>query len=423
MNEREKNNGPCEGLNKVKRNHTFLTGIYMAINAISNSFLIMDGPDCAYKKIELFEKNHDYYSHIFRRDGKHKIGATITDVNHVIDDRHDQIESLLLSVASQDGAEVVFISSEPMVMLTGIDYNMITASAQKKTKIPIIPVPYKSLDLDWLDGYSSVMEAIARKIDISNSEKKENTIAIVGYLFDRNEGDHVGNIMELKRMLEEISIDVSSIWLSGSNFNELINIENAKVIVSMPYAGETSRILAEKTGAKVIDVNIPFGLSGTRDWFLKIADEFGKKDSAEKLIKKEMDEALPILEWIAPTFFQNKKYSIISDPFFAEAINKALNEIDMKMLQAIIYSTKSRKNNISFIEDNVLLFFELDDLDIYEGSDFIIGNSNCRIYFQETYVEIGFPSYGTHFLATTPFLGIRGFLLFLNRMINDLKPD
>ena len=409
--------------NLLKRNHTFLTGLYMGINAISDTYLIMDGPDCAYKKIEVFEKNHDYYSWIFRRDGKHKIGATVVDVNRVINDRTDQILDLLKRVAAEDSASSLFISSEPMVMLTGIDYNMIAKIAQEGTEKPIIAIPYKSINLDWLDGYSYVLESIAEKMDLSDSKRKENTVAIVGYLFDRNEGDHIGNLNEIKRLLKEIGIDVSSIWLSGGPYEDLRKVEEASLIVSMPYAGKSAEILSKKTGAKVLDVGIPFGFTNTREWIVSIAKKFDKEDDAERLIDKEMHESVPVLEWVVPAFFQGKNYSVVADPFLAQALDVALDEIDMNLFHAVLYSTKNRIDNVKFINGDTLIYSELDDVMISKKPDYVIGNSNGRDFFDEPYTELGFPSYGTHFFSTAPYMGIKGFLLFINRMINTLKPD
>ncbi|MFP4656650.1 MAG: nitrogenase component 1 [Candidatus Woesearchaeota archaeon] len=402
--------------NKMKRNHTFLTGMYMAVNAISDAFLIMDGPDCAYKKIELFEKNHDFMTKIFKRDGRHKISATVTDVNHVIDERHDQIIDSILNVASCEDSGVVFISSEPMVALTGVDYDMLADEAQKSTEKKIIPIPYQSLDKDWLDGYSYVLERIAERIDFPSTDRKKDKVAVIGHLFDRNEGDNLGNVREIERMLKAISLDPCSIWLSGSRYDKLAKAAEAEYIIKMPYSGRAADIIAERTGAKIIDVGIPFGFENTSQWLRIVATTVGRESEAEAFINNELKAIMPLMEWLVPVYFQGKRIAFAGDPHFASAFVRAFSELDSVVTEIIAYSTSDRK----LIDVDVPVFYENDEYQRSHHTDYFVGCYNSREMSggRVPFIEFGFPSHNTHFFSEEPYLGLIGFTLFLNRMIN-----
>lgn len=406
--------------NQMKRNHTFLTGMYMAINAMQRAYLLMDGPDCAYKKVELFDRNHDFLSNMFSREGKHKISSTVTDVNHVIDERHDKIVDEILKISSVDDAQAVFLSSEPMVALTGVDYDMLASTAQKKTEKDIISIPYQSLDKDWLDGYSFVMESIAKHLELRSDKKKENTVAVVGFLFDRNEGDNIGNIDELHRVLGLLSLDVSSIWFSGSDFAGLKAIEEASYIIKMPYGGSAADIIAEKTGAEVITVGIPFGIRGTQDWIKTIAAKVGKEKDAEELIEQEMSSVMPLLEWIVPNYIQGKKVAFAGDPYIAKAFIDAMDDVDAEVSDVVLYSTVDRKISI----DSVGVYYETDAVQDLRDIDLAVGHHDSRYIIgpqsREAFIEFGFPSHTTHFFSVEPYMGYKGFVLFLNRVINSI---
>ena len=408
--------------NKMKRNHTFLTGMYIAVNAIKNSYLIMDGPDCAYKKVELLEKNHDFFSNIFQRNGKHKISATVVDVNHVIDERHENIIQNIIDVASCEDAQSVFISSEPMVALTGIDYDMLAGESQKKTNKEIISIPYQSLNKDWIDGYSYVLEKIAQKLELSSDKREKNTVAIVGFMFDRNEGDNLGNIDEITRLLNLLGLNVSSIWLSGSDFSSLKEIEKAEYIIKMPYAANSANIISQKTGAKIIETEIPFGIEGTKRWLMEIANELNIIEKTNQVIDNELKSIMPLFEWIVPTYFQDKKISFGGDPFLAKMIYNSFKDLDCRFKDFIIYSTSDRLLDIS--DNEVKFYYELDDIDNIETVDYAIGCFNSKEFFlripDANFVELGFPSHSTHFFASEPYLGFKGFAMLLNRMINVL---
>ncbi|MFW5852496.1 MAG: nitrogenase component 1, partial [Nanoarchaeota archaeon] len=202
--------------------------------------------------------------------------------------------------------------------------------------------------------------------------------------------------------------------------------------ISMPYAGKTAEIISKKTGAEVIELGLPFGLDGTKKWLLQVAEKTESIDEANDFIDTEMKAVLPLLEWLVPAFFRLKTFSFVGDPFLCESMCDALSEIDMKPLYNVIFSTKNRLDRINIIRKlpEVNFSSELDEIVVEEIPDFFIGNSEGRgriydngPYHIEPYTEIGFPSYGTHFFYLAPYMGITGFLIFLNRMINSLKPE
>lgn len=396
--------------NKLRRNHTFLTGVYLAVNAIRDLFLVIDGPNCIYKKADQIEKNHDYYSEIFSSSGHHRISSTLANVNNLYLDRTKEISSVLARVVAYSKSKAVLLTSMPVANITGVDYQMIV-SEQDDSK-PCIYLPYESLSLDWIDGYAKTIEILAKEIKLSDRRKK-NSIGIVGYFFDRNEGDNRGNLSEINRLIAKMGLELKSVWLSGSSIDDLKCIEEAEYIISMPYAVEAANVIACKTGAKVIDAGLPFGIAGTEDWLLHIASATGH--DAKKVIMGEKNKVLPVMEWLVPSSFQGKNFAVAGDPYFTKVLSESLAEIDVEVSEKILYS---RPREIG-VEGGV---FDCDRIIRKSTPDLCIGNSDSTKYYPGLrFVEFGFPCYGRHCLFNQPFMGFRGFLVFLNLLSNEIS--
>lgn len=393
--------------NKIRRNHTFLTGVYLAVNAIRDLFLVIDGPNCIYKKVEIFEKNHDFYAKLFSSAGFHRISSTMTNVNNIHLDRTREIKGSIKKVAGYPRSSLVLLTSMPVASMTGVDYEGIVSSVSASK--PCLYLPYGSLGLDWLDGYSQVLELMAGNLDISDRRRK-GSVGIVGYMFDRNEGDNIGNIEEIKRLLEGLGLEVSSVWLSGYGIADMEKISEAEYIISMPYAGRAASLIAERTGAKVIEGGIPFGLKGTENWIRKVADAIGL--DAKSVIEEEKKETVPILEWLVPAYLQGRKIAVAGDPYLSSAIAQALAEVDCNIVESVMYS---RGRQVGM--DNPV--FDCDQIVRDDVPDFCIGNSDSRQYYSGVgFLEFGFPCYGRHCLFRQPYMGFRGFICFLNMMVN-----
>lgn len=408
--------------NIMRRNHTFLDGLYLTTNAIKDAYLLLDGCPCIYKKIEIIEKNHDYLSALFDNYGHHRISATDANINNIEQDRNSSIKNQIKKISNYDKTGLLLLSSVPIAKITGVDYEMLLKEIKKDSKKPMINIEYTKMDYDWLDSYSETLKKIAEDMDLGKDKKVMNSVGIVGYFFDRNEGDNTGNLLEIERLFKELSINIESVWLNGKNYEDLKKIEKANLIISLPYAREAAKIIAEKTGARIIELSLPIGIENSINWIRKIAKELKKEKEAEIFIEKDLSQTIPLIGWIVEHFFRGKKVSIVCDPYLADDLITALKEIDVKLIEAVIYSRKSRKNQLKNINLPKKVYFELDETTQMKKVDFVIGNSSGYKLFEKTkYVDFGFPCYRNHFIYNSPYMGIRGFGLLLNRIINSLK--
>ena len=168
-----------------------------------------------------------------------------------------------------------------MCAIVGTDYERILREALEGSSIPSFIMPRRSaVSGDWLDGYAAVMEAMATGMDLDDAKPEPKTAALVGYMMDRNEGDHLGNLREMERIFIALGLGLTTIWLSGRPYADLRDVRRAGKIVSLPYGRRAGKILSRRLGVPVVEAGLPFGLEATRRFVELLGREFGCEAAA-----------------------------------------------------------------------------------------------------------------------------------------------
>ncbi|MBI3566116.1 MAG: hypothetical protein HY079_13035, partial [Elusimicrobia bacterium] len=68
--------------------------------------------------------------------------------------------------------------------------------------------------------------------------------------------------------------------------------DGAGLVVSLPYAREAARLVAERAGAALVEADLPLGLSGTERFLRAVAGASGRGARAERLIAAESAAAV-----------------------------------------------------------------------------------------------------------------------------------
>src|SRR4051794_16163934 len=66
-------------------------GVYLATNAITDAYAVIDGPDCLFRKAEWVHGKHDFSSTLLDVFGNHRIVSTLVNAEAVIKDRGDML--------------------------------------------------------------------------------------------------------------------------------------------------------------------------------------------------------------------------------------------------------------------------------------------------------------------------------------------
>ncbi len=401
---------------------TFNYGVMIAVNAISDAYLIIDGPGCSTYRSFMIHGRHDWNSTMLSCTGHHRLQYCGVSARSIAGDTEGMLREVVHKVGALKHSAVVLITSLPMCTIAGTDY----ARVAKEIKTPAFQVAERSIDGDWFEGYATTLKALAEGIDLTGGRKKKDNVAIVGHFMDRCEGDQLGNLAELRRMCAALGLKTVSIWPSGGSYAELRRVREAGTVISLPYARRAGEILARRLKARLIETEVPFGLQATRNWLTTVGKAVGRLKKANAFIDEELERVIPRLEWAIPYAFLNKKLVFTGDPHLLEGLRDICGDLGIRLSGAYLTGRRPpgvRDGENAFFEPRVTRFRGAwKKLSKSGGVDLIISNTDGLSITKPEIprLEFGFPSIWTHSLSDEPFLGFNGFLSFIDRMSKAL---
>ncbi len=401
-------------------NYPTLIGVYLAVNAISDAYILVDGPDCTLYKAHFIHGRHDLNSTLLSVDGLHRVAFTNVCSRGVVKEHDDILRRHIGMVGAVKKAELVLVTALPMCSITGVDYGRVIRSMGKSLTKPVIDIPPDSLVGDWLDGYAQTLAALAGKLKLVKKRRRKGTAAVVGYFMDRNESDHHANTAEIRRMLKGLSLETVSIWLDGGTTASLGKAQEAELIISLPHGRTAARRLSERTGARLVETCLPFGLPLTERFLRDVGKASGKTSAAEAFIETELKRVIPRLKWIVPHVFLHKKTAFMGDPHLLGGFLDIAEDMGMSVEWAILRGRRAHgggRPGLMVLHEPPVFSAEVRRI-TNAPLDLFVSNY-CESEWpalENKKMEFGFPSYRHHALFERPFLGFNGFLAFVDRM-------
>ncbi|NMC71415.1 MAG: hypothetical protein GYA57_15300 [Myxococcales bacterium] len=414
---------------RVPMNFPWLIGVYLGVNAVRDAYALVDGPDCALYKAHFIHGRHDAASTLLDVGGRHRIAFTNVCSRGVVR-HHDEVVARHLRVLDAlPGSGLLLATALPMCSVTGTDYGRILRDHRSEFRKPALEVRPSSLLGDWLDGYAATLEALARGLDLDGGGRRRRTAAVVGYLWDRNEGDHRGNLAELRRIFGALDLDLVSVWLGGGSAEDLRRAGTAELVVSLPYGRRAARTVARRTGARLVEADLPFGLPATAAFVRRVAEAAGRGARGEAFLDGELRRVVPRLRSVLDPLFLHRRVAFVGDPHRLAGFCDLADDCGMTLVGAIV---TGRPGHGGAREGRTVLFEPPEDGveagRVLGAADFVVGSRATRGLLAEAgphpqypwWVEFGFPSYEHHALVERPFLGCDGALALVERMADCL---
>ena len=405
-----------------------MVGVYLAVNAVRDLFLLVEGPDCTYMKTQYVQGNHDWLSTLTSVSGTHRVANTALHPSHLSASREATIRDLMLKMASHNEVPALALTSMPMSFITGADYERLLRDVTAATGKPTFHIPGKSLSGDWLDGYAEALHALAAQLDLTGAKPTAGKVAVVGLLFDRNEDDHTANVREIKRMLGAVGLEACSVWLSGGSLEELREARFASTILALPYGRRAANKLGRRLGVPVLEVPLPFGFDATEAFLRHAGALAGCEQQAAAFIDQELSRVVPRLEWVIPFLFQNRTVGFVGEPGVLPGIHAIVTMLGATLKFAVLTNRPIHAKDLAFPGTDLLvhprvksLARYLRNVDDQGGVDLLIANNVGIIGTKGAVFEFGFPSYVQHALYERPFLGFPGAMAFIDSLANALR--
>ena len=407
---------------------TYLVWVLLWVNAIKDSYLWMDSPDCFFFKNDYIHWNHDINSMLRKEDWKHKILSTIADADNVVGNRNSRFVETLKQMSKEDFVKQIFVSSMPMSQVVWTDYDWVIKEVKEQVKKPIFNIPSRSMTDCWLEGYADLLFSLSKNMDLSWGNPKKENVAIIWNLFDRNEWDCIANVDELKRIIRGLWLNPVSVWLEWGNFDDLYNVKDAWTIISLPYWRKAAKKIAKTLKSDLLELDLPFGLDKTWEFINEIASHFWIEDKAEDFIKKELTEfnKIEIIRWVIPHTFVWKKIGFYWDPYLVNGIIDLSKTLWFELVNIFIHGEEKHFKNNKNID---LSKYENIEYGLSWGLnldlDLLITNSHDALWWENPFktMQFGFPSYDYHVYTYEPYFWYKWSLKFINRMANLINDN
>lgn len=412
-------------------------GLYLAVNAIPGCFVVIDGPDCIYRKAEWIHGKHDLCSNLLDACGRHRVVSTLLHSGEVIKSKGETVVKRLRRLGQLPEAELVLVNSMPHVQIIGTQYDALIAEVEDELEPMIYEVPSRSLEADWIDGYAEVLTTLARRLPISAGGLIPDSVAIIGLLMDRVEADHLANVEELERLVASLGLAPISTWLSNRRVAHLQAATRAQTLLALPHGIDAARALAKRTGARVVEVEQPFGLRASARMIRALAAATNREAAGEATIDAELARVIPRFEWAVSSLLLGRKIAFSGDPTFFDGLLEGAAEFGLEIVH-LSASTRRPAYGVDlsharhgpiipplFAPTVMTLRRHLDTINDSIGLDLAIGGSEFPAHDPSRHdsrspgrMYFGFPNFFSHALYESPFLGFRGWAWFVQQMIN-----
>ncbi len=291
---------------------------------------------------------------------------------------------------------------------------------------PIVEVGTEGAD--WLAGYADVVTGLAGAVDVEGGTLDARKVAVVGFMFSRNEADCLADVGIVSAMLNAVGAELVSAWPGGGRLADLAAARDAGTVISLPYAREAARIVAGRTGAELVEYALPVGLDATEAWMQALGEHYDNAKGAQDYVDGHLVKIVPALEWLVPFHFQNRRWAFVGDPYMAAGIMESGRLIGSRLAVAVVTAAPSedapalpgftRQPEETTWEAVTPWLAEALSTEavsvIFTTSDIDIG----RIVGQ---VPVGFPSVRRHALHDLPHLGFEGFLALIDTASQSLS--
>ncbi|MBM4396818.1 MAG: hypothetical protein FJ087_14145 [Deltaproteobacteria bacterium] len=427
----------------------YLHGTVLAVNAIPDVALVVDAPSCNFFRAEAVFGRHDTRSTLLDTSSRHRVAVTDLHPDRLVSGTDRRVSALLRRLASDPAFGLVFRAVSPPAALVGTDYEAAEAQAEAATAKPIVGLPDRALVGDWLDGYEDVLVALAKRLPLppARPDPDPGIAAIVGYRFERNEEDHLGNVRELRRLVEGLGLRVASVWLSGEGLGSLARVAEAGLLLALPGGRRAADEVAARTGATVVTCDLPFGPDATRRFVEQVAAASGRETQAAGFARSETAAWTRAARWVVTRRLVDSRWAISLPPDLARGACEIATTVGADVRFLSTWSARvPEESGRPPAEDGfawpvpplaaprvrdaaAALAPVIRDLDVVVSNtpfDEVVCHAGLRgkiVPFDVPglpRVELGFPCTRHHALHDEPFLGWRGLLCLLSRIAEFL---
>lgn len=418
---------PCERDFSLRLTPAFLDGVLLTGGAIEDAVVVYSGATCIDERARSALMNHDYGQTLIQAGARTRLITTFSDYSIASMGTSSIVEATVGAVRKTRRPGLIILAELSRITLAGEDLRGLAQSLSSSG--PVVAATSRSLRRDYSDAFSSILCGIAAAVPERAIAPEPGRAAVIGYFFDRHEGDHAGNVGLLCRMLRALGLRPAPPWLSGCGMAGLSAAGKAELLLALPDGLAAAQVLSRRSGAKVVPVGLPVGLDGTARWLRQVAAAAGRQDRAERYIKAELGRVVARLDWLADKRLAGRRAAIYAAPEWLDGLAESF-EKDLG-LEIVLRRPRRRAAEGEGLVDEqdprrrvdpsvATLCADLERLGP-GGLELVVGSSweshaASSVAGGPVWIEFGYPSLRRHFLQETPHLGFSGALTWAERL-------
>lgn len=381
-----------------------------------------------------------YYRSHFSRHFKEPsscVSSSMTEDAAVFGGLNNMIDGLANAYAMYK-PKMIHVSTTCMAEVIGDDLNSFIKNAKAKGSVPEeFDVPYAHTPAfvgSHIVGYDNTLKSILSHFwEGKDRFPGEKINLIMGF-----DGYTVGNIRELKRMLDLVGVsylilaDNSDVWDTpadgtfrmydgGTTLEETKEALDAKATISMQeFCTEKTLEYAASRGQETVAFNHPIGVQGTDKFLMEMSRLTGKSIPPE--LEKERGRLVDAIA-DSSAHIHGKKFALYGDPDLCLGLTAFLLELGAEpvhilstnggkaweeKVQALLDASPFGKGCHAYAGKDL---WHMRSLLFTEPVDFLIGNTYGKYLERDTgtpLIRIGFPIFDRHHHHRYPVIGYQG---------------
>ncbi len=418
---------------------SFMDGALMAAAAVPDSVLIYVGAACI---TEHFHNTHlvaDWGQDLVLDGPRTRLALTFSDLTAGVLGTTQAIEKTARRILAVRRPSCFFLAELSRVTLAGEDLAGVAADLRERTGVPSVALSSRFLTRDHDAAFRAAVEGLADSLpdEVFEGGPIPGTAAVIGYLYERNEADQRANVACLEGLLRSLGLDPFPTWLSHAPVSDLARAARASVLVALPSGQEAARRIRARSGAAVVEVEMPVGVAGTEAFLRRVAKAAGSPARPEAAVAAGLREAWLLLERAVLTRLAGRRVALAALPEWLPGLARMMEE-DLGMEVAVrlrrgraadptepdspASQAPDRDHDPSVLTWNRHLSRALRD----GGLDVVVGSSWERNALQGDvtevpFVEFGYPCFAWHDLTGRPSLGVAGVLTWAERLAGAIR--
>ncbi|HNZ03799.1 MAG TPA: nitrogenase component 1 [Myxococcota bacterium] len=269
---------------------------------------------------------------------------------------------------------------------------------------------------DWAEGRQDALCFLASTIQPSADRTSPFSVAVVGMPVTRNEWDCRADLDAVRDLIRDgLGMTAASFWPAPrTDVSSMSAVFKASTILALPDGRRVASVIAGRTGARVVDVDIPMGFDGTSRFLKVAAGAVDRVARADEYLTASLNRVAPRFEWVVGHSLLNRRIGLVGESSFVLAAADFLGEVGCDVCMAGL--TAGARDLSGFPGS--------DDPDPSEPVDLVICNGPAAEICARAdlpFLEMTWPCTSHHVLFPRPSLGVDGAAAFLQEMVNRMN--